>query len=204
MVRQLCGFISHLRQTPPPPPRPTFQISGLHPLLTPLPRYLSCLEIFYKSPLRPKPCWYWRYLVCFNWIQKIHLKHRALRTVMNDNHDRLIHKFPPEIASHIFIQYAPPSALLDNDSSPLYLGAACHKWRQLAWVTPRLWSLLLVGFRARGRNNCPNKFDRPQLICRWLECSANSLPLAIRFESERVLIDGVVYHEVREHGKCVL
>jgi len=131
-------------------------------------------------------------------IEEIHLRRRALRTVMNENHDRLIHQFPPEIASHIFIQYAPPSALLDKGdrSTPLYLGAVCQKWRQLAWTTPQLWSSLLVGFCGRGRYNCSNELDLPQLIGGWLERSA-SLPLTIRFdESERVYTDGVVYHEV--------
>jgi hypothetical protein len=61
-------------------------------------------------------------------------RRRALRTVMNENHDHLIHKFPPEIASHIFIQYAPPSMYRDREdrSTPLLLGAVCRKWRQLA------------------------------------------------------------------------
>jgi len=128
----------------------------------------------------------------------MHLRRRALRTVMNENHDRLIHQFPPEIASHIFIQYAPPSALLDKGdrSTPLYLGAVCQKWRQLAWATPQLWSSLLVGFCGHGRYNCSDIFDLPQLIGGWLERSA-SLPLTIRFdESERAQTHSVVYHEV--------
>ncbi|KIM36199.1 hypothetical protein M413DRAFT_318622 [Hebeloma cylindrosporum] len=37
--------------------------------------------------------------------EKIHNKRRALRTVMNENHDRLIHIFPPEIGSQIFFHY---------------------------------------------------------------------------------------------------
>jgi hypothetical protein len=42
-------------------------------------------------------------------IKKIHFRHRALRTVMNKNHHPLLHRFPPEITSHI--SYAPPSAI---------------------------------------------------------------------------------------------
>jgi hypothetical protein len=41
-------------------------------------------------------------------IEKMYIKRRALRTIMNENHDQLISKFPPEIASEIFIYYAPP------------------------------------------------------------------------------------------------
>jgi len=116
-------------------------------------------------------------------IEKILVKRRALRTVMNENHDPLIYSFPPEIASHIFMQYATPSALFDRDnrSTPLYLGAVCRKWRQLAWATPRLWSSLLVGFRLRGRYNCSNESDLPQLVAEWLDRSA-SLPLTIRLD----------------------
>jgi hypothetical protein len=116
-------------------------------------------------------------------IEKILIKRRALRTAMNENHDHLIHKFPPEIASHIFIQYAPPSALFDQDdrSTPLYLGAVCRKWRQLAWATPQLWSSLLVGFCPHGPYSCANPSDLPQRVTEWLERSA-SLPLTIRFD----------------------
>jgi hypothetical protein len=124
-------------------------------------------------------------------IEKIDLRRRALRTVMNKNHDRLILRFPPEIASHIFIQYAPPSALFNkgNRSTPLYLGAVCQKWRQLAWATPQLWSSLLVGSIECGRYNCSSRSDLPQLIADWLERSA-SLPLTIRFDQVPV------YHDV--------
>jgi hypothetical protein len=129
-------------------------------------------------------------------IEKILVKRRALRTVMNENHDPFIYSFPPEIASHIFIQYAPPSALFekDNRGTPLYLGAVCRKWRQLAWATPRLWSSLLVGFRLRGRYNCSNESDLPQLVAEWLERSA-ILPLTIRLD-----LSG---HGFEDHGDAV-
>ena len=73
-------------------------------------------------------------------IEEIHIRCRALRMAMNENHDHLIHKFPPEIASHIFVQSAPPSACFDGKdrSCPLYLGSVCQKWQQLAWATPHL------------------------------------------------------------------
>jgi hypothetical protein len=109
-------------------------------------------------------------------IEKLQSRRRALRTVMNEYHDHLIHKFPPEIASHIFIQYAPPSVCYDKEdrSTPLLLGAVCRKWRQLAWATPQLWSSLVVELTGPREHSL-------QLITEWLERSA-SLPLTIRFD----------------------
>jgi hypothetical protein len=129
---------------------------------------------------------------------KIEKKRRALRTAMNENHDPFIHKFPPEIASHIFIQYALPHALFAEDerSTPLYLGAVCQKWRQLAWATPQLCSSSLIGFRTKGRYSTSNGSDLLQLVTEWLDRMA-SLPLTIGFDHpiEEVHGDGV-YHDV--------
>ena len=125
-------------------------------------------------------------------------RRRALRTAMNESHDPFIHKFPPEIASHIFIQYAPPSAFFDKDekSTPLYLGAVCQKWRQLAWGTPQLWSSSIIGFHANGQYSTSNGSDLLQLVTEWLDRTA-SLPLTIRFDHpvQEVHGDGV-YHDV--------
>jgi len=62
-------------------------------------------------------------------IEKIQTMRRALRTTMNENHDRLIPKFPPEIISHMFLQHSPPSERFDkfNRNNPLNLGAVCQK-----------------------------------------------------------------------------
>ncbi|KIM38212.1 hypothetical protein M413DRAFT_247964 [Hebeloma cylindrosporum] len=106
-------------------------------------------------------------------IEKIQIKRRALRTRMNDNHDRLIHKFPPEIASHVFIQYTPSIDYISAKINPLYLGAVCQKWRQLAWGTPELWTSLCIG-PFRKHND-----DLLSLLTGWLERSA-SLPLTIK------------------------
>ena len=113
-------------------------------------------------------------------IEKLQSKRRALRTVMNENHDHLLHKFPPEIISLIFIRYAPPSAHREKKkrSTPLRLGAVCRKWRQLAWATPQLWSSLVVQVTDPGE-------DAPRLITEWLERSA-SLPLTIRYDHSYV------------------
>ncbi|KIM38256.1 hypothetical protein M413DRAFT_248711 [Hebeloma cylindrosporum] len=97
-------------------------------------------------------------------IEKIYTKRRALRTVMNENHDQLISQFPPEITSQIFTYYSQRD---ENDTkTPFYLGAVCRKWRHLAWTTPRVWSSLAI------------KFYSPQLLVEHLERSA-PLPLTI-------------------------
>ncbi|KIM47375.1 hypothetical protein M413DRAFT_439060 [Hebeloma cylindrosporum] len=114
-------------------------------------------------------------------IQKIQSRRRALRTAMNENHDPLIHKFPPEIASHIFMQYSPPR-LYPGRNNPLYLGAVCQKWRQLAWATPELWTSLRIAPRTEFATNLCD--DLPQLVNEWLERSA-SLPLAISVHGHR-------------------
>ena len=108
-------------------------------------------------------------------IDKIHIRRRELRTAMNENHDRLISKFPPEIASHIFTQYSPPSTFSKEFGydNPLYLGAVCQKWRQLAWATPELWTSLHI---VPHEKYCLG--DLPKLATEWLERSA-SLPLTI-------------------------
>ncbi|KIM37629.1 hypothetical protein M413DRAFT_30816 [Hebeloma cylindrosporum] len=96
---------------------------------------------------------------------------------MNENHDHLIHRFPPEIASQIFIQYSRYTAFFDKSrdtrSCPLYLGGVCQRWRQLAWATPELWTSLRVALRPHE-----NIEALPQLIAEWLERSA-TLPLTI-------------------------
>jgi len=110
-------------------------------------------------------------------IEKIHSRRRALRTTMNENHDPLIHKFPPEIASLIFMQSSPPSTLFERLHNPLYLGAVCQKWRQPAWATPGLWTSLKLGYGSPAVGGFNNNL--PQLMTEWLERSA-SLPLTIR------------------------
>ena len=103
-------------------------------------------------------------------LKRVRIKRRALRTAMNENHDSLIHQFPPEIVSHIFIQCSPPAVCFDKfNENPLYLGAVCQKWRQLAWAMPGLWTSLHV--------RCPQtgEYDDnlPRLVNEWLKRSAD-------------------------------
>jgi len=112
-------------------------------------------------------------------MEKIHIKRRALRTVMNQNHDRLIHRFPHEIASRIFFYYSLDNRCLETyaKTNTLFLGAVCQKWRQLAWGTPEVWTSIYI-------NHCKVIYqwnnNAEQLLAEWLERSA-SLPLTILF-----------------------
>ncbi|KIM36949.1 hypothetical protein M413DRAFT_282669 [Hebeloma cylindrosporum] len=111
--------------------------------------------------------------------QEIHAKRRALRTTMNQNHDRsLIPKFPPEIASRVFFHYSLASLRLDTYAkiNTLFLGAVCHKWRELAWATPELWTSINVGQKLIHQWS----LSAGLLFSEWLERSG-TLPLSIRF-----------------------
>jgi hypothetical protein len=88
-------------------------------------------------------------------MEKIHIKRRALRTVMNPNHDHLIHRFPPEIASRIFFYYSLFTRFLETyaKTNTLFLGAVCQKWRQLAWATPEVWTWIYINRKVIYRWN---------------------------------------------------
>ena len=125
-------------------------------------------------------------------IEKLRIKRRARRTVMNESHDQLTDKVPPEIASQIFIQYASPR-VPPNRNSLLILGAVCPEWRRLAWATPELWSSLFIEFRGSRSKHHDNL---PQLVNEWLERSA-TLPLTITFITNFVWNFGDdIYHEI--------
>ena len=111
-------------------------------------------------------------------MEKIHIKRRALRTVMNQNHDRLIHRFPPEIASRIFFHYSLITRFMETyaKTNTLFLGAVCQKWRQLAWATPKVWTWIYINDKVIYRWNS----NAAKLLAEWLERSA-ALPLTIRF-----------------------
>ena len=90
----------------------------------------------------------------------------------DENHDRFIHKFPPETVSHIFIDYGPPSTLFDKDDRNTPISRCDVPEMATAWATPQLsWSSLLVEFLARGRYNYSNQSDLPQLVTEWLKQS---------------------------------
>jgi len=90
-------------------------------------------------------------------IKRLNAKQKSLRTTMNAIHDPFIHKLPPEIGSYILCLCLSMLTTGEHDlktihgpdpimwTAPLKLGSVCHKWHQLAWATPDLWTTLSIG-----------------------------------------------------------
>ncbi|KIM36952.1 hypothetical protein M413DRAFT_31341 [Hebeloma cylindrosporum] len=98
---------------------------------------------------------------------------------MNQNHDPVIHRLPPEIISHIFFHYSRvnKSFTTSAKTNTLFLGAVCRSWRQLAWATPELWNSFFIGYGIVSRWS--ESAHAEKLFSEWLERSA-ALPLTIQ------------------------
>jgi len=122
---------------------------------------------------------------------KLKAKYRALGTTINAIHDPFIHKFPPEIGSHIFRLYLPTPLIYPIFDYPsngqeeflwaLRLGAVCRKWRELAWATPNLWETLSITVMPSTLRILGKSW--PGLISEWLGRSG-VLPLTIIFRRD--------------------
>ena len=84
-------------------------------------------------------------------IEELHERHRQARVKRNYIHSPLIHQFPLEIVTSIFILASPPregcpycSIVPSGEASPLVLIKICHTWRALALSIPRLWSSISI------------------------------------------------------------
>ena len=119
-------------------------------------------------------------------ISKLKAKHHALGSRMNAIHDPFIHKFPPEVGSHIFRLFLPTLDFGDDHIWPkavtftrvLRLGAVCRNWRQLAWATPDLWDTLYVRISPSMTRSLAESL--PVLLREWLNRSGIR-PLTIFF-----------------------
>ncbi|KAF8971917.1 hypothetical protein BDZ97DRAFT_1153800 [Flammula alnicola] len=135
--------------------------------------YLSC-KISDGQPC--PPCM--RLLNIDQEISKLMTERLSIKSLVNQNHDSIIHRLPQEIASHIFTFSVPTFKAHPRKfkksvvSAPLTLGAICQRWRQIAWSTPHLWTTICI-------NLLPRKFpQRGQLAYEWLSRSGD-LPLSI-------------------------
>ena len=116
------------------------------------------------------------------------VNHYDRKRKINLLHSPIVRHLPPDVISTIF-EFCIPD-FTDNQhinqlspyfkedlSIPLSLGAICSYWRDIAWLTPSLWSSLVV--------RVTNKHD-PRILTiltqEWLSRSGQ-LPLAIRISS---------------------
>ncbi|KAF8181284.1 hypothetical protein BJ912DRAFT_979953 [Pholiota molesta] len=123
---------------------------------------------------------------------------QKLKEQVNYNHDRLIHRLPPEIVADIFAFCIPADAMdidlqhITFDSrqvirAPLILSAVCRYWRTIAHAAPQLWQTLFL---------CPltlssHSFPQPRSIQKWID-RAGSLPLSISLHvSHEAMHDGI-------------
>ncbi|KJA22620.1 hypothetical protein HYPSUDRAFT_643624 [Hypholoma sublateritium FD-334 SS-4] len=102
-----------------------------------------------------------------------------LKSELNQAHDTLLSRLPAEIVSLVFLFCTPTMVDACHTvpfnvmlSEPLILGAVCHRWRTIAWATPRLWSSISVNPISA------NLLKTTPLAEEWLERSRN-LPLTI-------------------------
>jgi hypothetical protein len=120
-------------------------------------------------------------------LNKLKAKHHAFGTTMNEIHDPFIHKFPPEISSHIFRLCLPtvdceiPKCNRWHWTRALTLGAVCRKWRQLAWATPVLWDTVFLDIHMSMSSSLAKYL--PILLLEWLGRSG-MLPLTILFDHD--------------------
>ena len=115
-------------------------------------------------------------------LERLRLKRYDIKRKINRFHSPIVRQLPPDVTSTIFefclSDFADSQFLaFENLFSPLYLGAICSYWRDIAWSTPRLWSSLVV--------RDPSKHD-PDMVAgiarEWLGRSGR-LPLSIRILS---------------------
>ncbi|PPR06928.1 hypothetical protein CVT26_004116 [Gymnopilus dilepis] len=99
-------------------------------------------------------------------------EYRATLSAMNQHHDPIASKLPPEVAAKIFEACGPHSMNAVEDCR-LLTGAICKAWRTISWATPSIWSRLTVRITAPAPS-------LPLLVEQWLDRSG-SLPLDICF-----------------------
>ncbi|PPQ97355.1 hypothetical protein CVT26_006589 [Gymnopilus dilepis] len=99
---------------------------------------------------------------------------RATRTAQNENHDPIILRLPPELASRIF-ELCIPRFIDDLVDVRYALISVCQGWRRIALSTPRIWAQRDVQLTSYGRPD-------PQMLKEWLERSRGA-PLKMTIDA---------------------
>ncbi|KAF4611633.1 hypothetical protein D9613_004570 [Agrocybe pediades] len=109
---------------------------------------------------------------------------------MNHHHSSVVSKLPPEILSTIFEVYtsdALPPSLQDEIQFqfpqhnilpiPLVLSHVCHRWRQVAFSTPQIWTTFTISL-----DRCNGSPAEQDIIYAWISRTRNH-PLTIHLRS---------------------
>ncbi|KAF8213948.1 hypothetical protein K438DRAFT_2009070 [Mycena galopus ATCC 62051] len=95
---------------------------------------------------------------------------------------------PTEITAEIFLSclviFDPFSIPHYRTPLPILLTSVCRAWRDIALITPMLWSTLRVQFDRISGSVASNSGFIEGFIDQWLTCAGN-LPLSLDFESRR-------------------
>ena len=118
-------------------------------------------------------------------LKRLALKRYDLKRKINRFHSPIVRLLPPDVMSTIF-EFCLPD-FTDRQVSqftkedlfiPLFLGAICSYWRDIAWSTPSLWSSLVVTDKYISH-------VAAGIAQEWLVRSGQ-LPLSIRIYSEHL------------------
>ena len=117
--------------------------------------------------------------------ERLRLKRYDLKRKINRLHSPIVRLLPPDVTSTIFEFCLPDfadhqlSPYAEEDLSiPLFLGAICSYWRNIAWSTPSLWSSLVIHVPCKHKSHITTGITQE-----WLARSGQ-LPLSIRIYSK--------------------
>ncbi|KAJ3510161.1 hypothetical protein NLJ89_g4837 [Agrocybe chaxingu] len=126
-------------------------------------------------------------------LRTLYLKRCQVKLRRNLHHDQLVRSLPIELVSRIFVHCLhspPPPSLPEDDANAahdarrpnpvsLVLAAVCQRWRQIAFSTPHLWTVVCV------RISGPSIAHYPQMTSEWLRRSGH-LPIWLDVYEERL------------------
>lgn len=112
------------------------------------------------------------------------LQQVAIQARTSINRCSPISSLPPEALLEIFMLCCQPNynAIGGVDSQgicPLRLSAVCRAWRDLAWTTSCLWSVIIL----MKRNFCHHASHLEEILASWIERAGNH-SLSIRYEAK--------------------
>ncbi|CAA7271214.1 unnamed protein product [Cyclocybe aegerita] len=130
-----------------------------------------------------------------NLLRTLYLKRCQIKLRRNLHHDQLLRCLPIEVVSRIFVQclHTPPPPSLGEDNTyaaediqsrksnlfAFILASVCQRWRQIAFSTPHLWTVVRV------RVFSPSLTLYPQMLSELLRRSGN-LPLWLNVYEDRM------------------